>query len=89
LERKVPQQGWKVKVNEHCAILTTNLFPHDFDLKKWSIKKLDKIRRGFLWKGSEEEKGGHCLVHWAKVQKPKQLVGLGVLDLSYSAGLCA
>jgi mannosylglycoprotein endo-beta-mannosidase len=52
-----------------------------FALKKWAIKRLDKLRRGFLWKGSEDAKGGHCLVRWAKVQKPKHLGGLGVLDL--------
>jgi hypothetical protein len=46
-----------------------------FAPKKWLIKKLDKIRRGFLWKGSEVASGGHCLVRWANVQG-----GLGVLD---------
>jgi hypothetical protein len=50
-------------------------------IKKWAVKKIDKIRRGFLWKGSEDVKGGHCLVRWAKIQKPKQLGGLGILDL--------
>jgi hypothetical protein len=50
-------------------------------LKKWVIKRIDNIRRGFLWKGSEDTKGGHCLVRWAKVQKSKRLGGLGVLDL--------
>lgn len=52
-----------------------------FALKKWVIKRIDNIRRGFLWKGSEDTKGGHCLVRWAKVQKSKRLGGLGVLDL--------
>jgi mannosylglycoprotein endo-beta-mannosidase len=54
-----------------------------FVAKKWAIRKLDKIRRGFLWRGAEEAKGGHCLVQWAKVQKPKKLGGLGVLDLEF------
>jgi hypothetical protein len=52
-----------------------------FNLKKWAFKNLDKIRRNFLWEGAEQANGGHCLVQWAKVQKPKQLGGLGVLDL--------
>jgi len=37
-----------------------------FRLQKWAIKKIDKLRRGSLWRGSEEVKVGHCLVQWAK-----------------------
>jgi hypothetical protein len=25
-----------------------------FTLSKWAIKRIDRIRRNFLWKGSEE-----------------------------------
>jgi len=52
-----------------------------FELKKWAIKKIDKLRRGFLWKGKAEAKGIHCQVAWEKVKCPKSLGGLGVLDL--------
>jgi hypothetical protein len=52
-----------------------------FAPKKWTVKRLDKIRRGFLWKGDESTSGGHCLVSWKNVKKPKKLGGLGVLDL--------
>jgi hypothetical protein len=52
-----------------------------FSPKKWLIKHLDKIRKGFFWKGDEVASGGHCLVRWANVKKPKKLGGLGVLDL--------
>jgi mannosylglycoprotein endo-beta-mannosidase len=52
-----------------------------FTLKKWAFKKMDKIRRGFLWKGSANVSGGHCLVRWSKVMRPKCMGGLGVLDL--------
>lgn len=44
-----------------------------FALKKWVIKKIDKIGRGFLLKGSDDARGGHCLVCWAKVKRPKSL----------------
>jgi hypothetical protein len=52
-----------------------------FEPKKWVIKKMDKIRRSFLWKGADNANGGHCLVRWTKVKRPKKLGGLGVLDL--------
>jgi hypothetical protein len=52
-----------------------------FKLPKWEIKRIDKFRRSFLWKGEAEAKGGHCLVKWAKTMRPKKFGGLGILDL--------
>ena len=52
-----------------------------FNLQKWAIKQIDKIRRSFLWKGDADAGGGHCLVQLVRVKKPKKLGGLGVLDL--------
>ena len=52
-----------------------------FEPKKWAIKKLDKIRRAFLWKGTAEANGAQCLVAWDKIKRPKLAGGLGVLDL--------
>jgi mannosylglycoprotein endo-beta-mannosidase len=52
-----------------------------FTPKMWFIKRVDKIIRGFLWKGDENASGGHNLVRWANVKRPKKLGGLGVLDL--------
>jgi hypothetical protein len=51
------------------------------DLPKWFFKAIDKMRRGFLWKGQEQANGGNCLVSWAKVQRPYMYGGLGVHDL--------
>jgi hypothetical protein len=55
-----------------------------FALPKWLIKKIDKIRRNFLWKGEEGEgnKGGVYLVKWRMVCRPKDLGGLGIYDLN-------
>jgi hypothetical protein len=32
------------------------------NIPPWAIKAIDKIRRGFLWRGRKEARGGHCLV---------------------------
>jgi hypothetical protein len=45
------------------------------------IQELDKIRRRFLWVGDKAISGGKCKVNWRKTTLPKELGGLGVLDL--------
>lgn len=49
---------------------------------KWLYKRIDRLRRSFLWKGDEPENvsGGNCLVSWQNVCKPKNLGGLGILN---------
>lgn len=51
------------------------------DIPPWALKAIDKIRRGFLWKGRKEVKGGHCLLAWSKVARPVELGGLGISQL--------
>jgi hypothetical protein len=62
-----------------------------FPLPKWLIKKIDKLRRNFFWKGEEVKgnKGGMCLVKWDIVCRQKELGGLGIHDLSmFGRALC-
>jgi hypothetical protein len=53
------------------------------DLPQWMFKAIDKIRRGYMWRGRKEAKGGHCLLAWPKVTQPMNLGGLGISDLKF------
>jgi hypothetical protein len=52
-----------------------------FPLSKWTVKRIDRIHRNFLWHGYEEPRRGNCRVKWKRILRPKGLGGLGILDL--------
>ncbi|CAN6230203.1 unnamed protein product [Urochloa humidicola] len=83
--------GWKGRLLNRAgrltlvnAVLTSIPVYHmtSFPLSKWAIKKIDRIRRNFLWKGSDDPRKGNCPVNWKRVCRCKALGGLGVKDLA-------
>jgi zinc-binding in reverse transcriptase len=51
-------------------------------LPKWVLQRITQITRRFLWRGTNDTySGGHCLISWPQVTKPKESGGLGIMDL--------
>jgi hypothetical protein len=51
------------------------------DVQIEMLLAIEKILRGFLWKGRRDAQGGHCLVAWDRVCMPKGLGGLSIINL--------
>ncbi len=52
-----------------------------FRIPVWVSKAIDKIRRGFFWKGKVLDDGFNCLVNWEQVCRPRDNGGLGINNL--------
>jgi hypothetical protein len=61
---------------QHVLTSMTVYLAMAVDIPQWGLDAIDKIRRGFLWRGRKEARGGHCLVAWGKVCCPWSLEGL-------------
>jgi hypothetical protein len=84
--------GWKGRMLSKAgretlvkAVLSAQPIYHltIFPAQRWLLKRIDKLRRSFLWKGNSPEfcSGGHCLINWSTTCLPKNRGGLGILDL--------
>lgn len=53
-----------------------------FMLPKWVVKRIDQVRRKFLWSGNKQhDKRYMSLIAWEIVIKPRSLGGLGVMNM--------
>lgn len=83
-------EGWKGKLILRGGMLQlVNLvlssipiyFMACFQLPKWVIHRLDRIKRSFLWEKNEENKIGISLINWDTVCLPRKWGGMGVSNL--------
>ncbi|KAJ4808416.1 RNA-directed DNA polymerase (reverse transcriptase)-related family protein [Rhynchospora pubera] len=82
--------GWKSKLLSRAGRLTLVssvlsalpiFFMSVFKLPAWVIKEIDKRRRNFLWGKGTDIGTGIPLLAWDRVCLPKDLGGLGVMNL--------
>jgi hypothetical protein len=84
--------GWKGRLLSTAGretlvktVLTSQPIYHMtvFPEQKWLIKRIDRLRRSFLWRGETPDKvyGGHSIINWPTTCLPKIKGGLGILDL--------
>jgi hypothetical protein len=72
--------GWKVHVQ---FVLTSKMIylAIAVDFLQWAYKAVNKIRRGYLWRGHTNLKDGHCLIACDSMCHPLELDGLGISNL--------
>ena len=55
------------------SVLSSIVIYHStiFELPKWVIRRIDKIKQNFIWKGEDSENvsGGYCQVNWQTVYR--------------------
>ncbi len=49
-----------------------------FLVPTWVSKAIDRIRRGFFWKGNVLDNGFHCLINWEHMCRPKSVGRIGI-----------
>lgn len=50
-------------------------------LSPWAIDRIDKLHQAFIWSWSDSVSASKCRVAWEVLYRPKELGGLGIIDL--------
>lgn len=88
IERKL--EGWKGNLLlRACMLVLVNsvlssmhiYFMGCFLLPKWMIKRIDKVRKHFLWGKGEGDAAEVPLINWNVICAPKHCCGLGIPNL--------
>lgn len=79
--RLLNQAGRRELVRSVLSSMPTYLLSSVKEPKQLT-EDIDKIRRRFLWAGSEEITGARCKVAWTTVAKPVDYGGLGIIELN-------
>ena len=67
-------------VNSILTVLSS-YYMSIFKLPSWVVRRMDKLRIAFLWKGIDNIVGFHYLANWDYVCKTKDQEGLRVKNL--------
>ncbi|WVZ56147.1 hypothetical protein U9M48_006718 [Paspalum notatum var. saurae] len=73
---KVGQQILSGKVGSLTSLVAQPWSP-------WAIQAIDKLRRAFLWSGSDTVIPGKWKIAWTVVCRPLEFGGLGVVNLNF------
>lgn len=82
--------AWKASLHKrsgHLILINSTLMATTIyhmlalDLPSWFFKCVEKIQRGFFWRGQSDANGGCCLVAWQTVCLSKHYGGLGIHNL--------
>jgi hypothetical protein len=81
--RKITYLNRKGRLTLIYLVLTSTLtyLLMIFDPPIWLIKKIEWIRRNFLWASDDIAFGANCMVNWKQICSPKNVGGLGIKNL--------